>query len=119
LATIRLEGLSVFGHHGAYAHEKEAGVRLGVDLECVLADGRAESSDRLEDTAHYDRVHDTVVEVVGGQSFNLLEALGARLAETVLERFPFRSVTVRLTKHNLAWTAGGRAVVEVVRERRA
>ena len=30
LATIRLEGLSVFGHHGARPYEKEAGQRLEI-----------------------------------------------------------------------------------------
>ena len=46
LATIRLEGLSVFGHHGARPYEKEAGQRLEVDLELVPTDERAETSAR-------------------------------------------------------------------------
>ena len=49
MATIRLEGLSVFGHHGARPYEKEAGQRLEVDLELVPTDARAETSDRLAD----------------------------------------------------------------------
>jgi dihydroneopterin aldolase len=46
LATIRLEGLSVFGHHGARPYEKEAGQRLEVDLELEPLDNRAEDSDQ-------------------------------------------------------------------------
>jgi len=38
LARIRLEGLSVFGHHGARPYEKEAGQRLEVDLELDPSD---------------------------------------------------------------------------------
>src|SRR5437870_1118892 len=49
LALIRLEGLSVFGHHGARPYEKEAGQRLEVDLELEPTDDRAEKSDRLAD----------------------------------------------------------------------
>jgi dihydroneopterin aldolase len=119
LATIRLEGLSVFGHHGARPYEKEAGQRLEVDLELEPTDDRAERSDRLADAVDYDLLNRTVREVVEGRSFHLLETLAATTAETVLERFAVRRVRVRIAKQNLGWTTGGRAVIEVVRERRA
>ena len=108
MALIRLEGLSVFGHHGARPYEKEAGQRLEVDLELEPTDDRAEHSDQL---------YRTVVEVVEGKSFHLLEALAAETARTILERFDVRRVKVRFSKQNLGWTTGGRAVIEVVRER--
>jgi dihydroneopterin aldolase len=119
VATIRLEGLSVFGHHGARPYEKEAGQRLEVDLELEPNDERAERSDKLGDAVDYDRLYQTVREVVEGKSFHLLEALAAATAETVLERFAIRKVRVRISKQNLGWTTGGRAVIEVVRERHA
>jgi dihydroneopterin aldolase len=118
LAKIRLEGLSVFGHHGARPYEKEAGQRLEVDLELDPIDDAAEHSDRLADAVDYDRLYQVVREVVEGKSFHLLEALGASVAETVLERFRVRRVRVRISKQNLGWTTGGRAVIEVSRERR-
>jgi dihydroneopterin aldolase len=119
LATIRLEGLSVFGHHGARPYEKEAGQRLEVDLELVPTDTRAETSDKLADAVDYDMLYRTVREVVEGESFHLLEALAARLADRILERFGVRQVRVRISKQNLGWTTGGRAVIEVTRERHA
>lgn len=119
MAIIRLEGLSVFGHHGARPYEKEAGQRLEVDLELVPTDDRAESSDRLGDAVDYDAIYRTVREVVEGKSFHLLEALAATTAETILERFPVRKVRIRIAKQNLGWTTGGRAVIEVTREKRA
>jgi dihydroneopterin aldolase len=118
VATIRLEGLSVFGHHGARPYEKEAGQRLEVDLELHPLDDRAETSDRLADAVDYDRLYQTVREVVEGKSFHLLEALAATAAETILERFSVSRVRVRIAKQNLGWTTGGRAIIEVVRERR-
>jgi len=117
LATIRLEGLSVFGHHGARPYEKEAGQRLEVDLELQPTNDRAEHSDRLGDAVDYDRLYQTVREVVEGRSFHLLEALAAATADAVLERFDIRRVRVRIAKQNLGWTTGGRAVIEVIRER--
>lgn len=117
MALIRLEGLSVFGHHGARPYEKEAGQRLEVDLELQPRDAAAETSDRLADAVDYDRLYRTVREVVEGRSYHLLEALAATTAETILDRFPVRRVRVRIAKQNLGWTTGGRAVIEVERER--
>jgi dihydroneopterin aldolase len=118
MATIRLEGLSVFGHHGARPYEKEAGQRLEVDLELEPDDDRAEKSDKLADAVDYDELYRTVREVVEQKSFHLLEALAANTASTILERFSVRKVRVKIAKQNLGWTTGGRAVIEVVRERR-
>lgn len=118
MATIRLEGLSVFGHHGARPYEKEAGQRLEVDLELEPVDDRAEHSDRLTDAVDYDRLYETVREVVEGKSFHLLERLAATTADAILVRFAVRRVRVRIAKQNLGWTTGGRVVIEVMRERR-
>ncbi|HUK63482.1 MAG TPA: dihydroneopterin aldolase [Dongiaceae bacterium] len=119
MAVIRLEGLSVFGHHGARPYEKEAGQRLEVDLELIPTADSAEESDRLSDAVDYDHLYRTVREVVEQRSFHLLEALAAATAECILERFPVRRVKVRIAKQNLGWTTGGRAVIEVVREVRS
>jgi dihydroneopterin aldolase len=119
VAIVRLEGLSVFGHHGARPYEKEAGQRLEVDLELEPTDDRAEKSDKLGDAVDYDRLYQTVREVVEQRSFHLLEALAASTAEVILERFAVRRVRVRIAKQNLGWTTGGRAVIEVSRERLA
>ena len=119
MALIRLEGLSVFGHHGARPYEKEAGQRLEVDLELEPVDDRAEKSDKLADAVDYDRLYQTVREVVETKSFHLLESLAACTAETILARFQIRKVRVRFSKQNLGWTTGGQAIIEVVRERRS
>ncbi len=118
LAVVRLEGLSVFGHHGARPYEKEADQPLEVDLEIDPVSDAAEHSDRLVDAVDYDAIYGTVREVVEGRSFHLLEALAAATAEELLARFSLRRVRVRIAKQNLGWTTGGRAIVEVTRERR-
>jgi dihydroneopterin aldolase len=117
LAIIRLEGLSVFGHHGARPYEKEAGQRLEVDLELVPESSASETSDRLADTVDYDLLYRLVCEVNEARSFHLLEALARTMADAILERFPIHRATVRIAKQNLGWTTGGRAVIEVTREK--
>lgn len=119
MTTIRLEGLAVFGHHGARPYEKEAGQRLDVDLELEPLTDQAERSDRLADAVDYDALYRTVREAVEGKSYHLLEALAAALADDILRRFAVRRVHVRIAKQNLGWTTGGRVVIEVARERPA
>ncbi len=117
LATIRLEGLSVFGHHGARPYEKEAGQRLEVDLILEPSNTSAELSDKISETVDYDLLYQLVREVVEGESFHLLEKLARVIADTILERFAIRQATVRIAKQNLGWTTGGRAIIEVTRSR--
>ena len=74
---------------------------------------------KLADAVDYDMLYRTVREVVEGESFHLLEALAARLADIILERFGIQRVCVRIAKQNLGWTTGGRAIIEVTRDRGA
>lgn len=119
MALIRLEGLSIFGHHGASATERRAGTRLDVAVSLDVDTSRAERTDRLADTVSYDLIEATVRKLVEQDSFRLLEALAAHVAETCLARFGAARVAVRLTKQNLAWPTGGRVTVEIVRQRDA
>ena len=115
MAVIRLEGLSVFGHHGASAPERKAGTRLDVEVTLDLDTSRAEASDRLADTVSYDDVEQEVRRQIEEDSFHLLEALAAQVADSCVKRFRADRATVRLTKQNLAWPTGGRVSVEVTR----
>ena len=117
MAVIRLEGLSVFGHHGASLAERRAGTRLDIDVMLDIDTARAEASDQLSDTVSYDVVEAIVRKVVETESFRLLEALAARVAETCLRKCKADLATVRLTKQNLAWPTGGHVSVEVTRSR--
>ena len=115
MARIHLEGLSLFGRHGATATERRVGTRLGVEVLVDVDAARAETSDRLADTVSYDVIEADTRRIVAGESFRLLEALAARIAQTLVERPRVRAATVRLTKQNLAWPTGGRVTVEVTR----
>ncbi len=115
MALIRLEGLALFGHHGATTTERKVGTRLGVDVIVDVDSERAEKSDRLADTVSYDLLEAAVRRVVEDESYRLLEALAARVATVCIERFCVRACTVRLHKQNLAWPTGGSVSVEVTR----
>jgi len=117
LALIRLAGLSLFGHHGANAPERAAGTRLEVDVELELDTTQAELTDRLRYTVNYDEIFALVRDRVESDSFHLLEALAGDIAHAVLVTFGGERVRVRVTKLNLGWPSGGRAIIEVERRR--
>jgi dihydroneopterin aldolase len=115
LAVIRLEGLPLFGHHGANAAERTTGTRLDVMVELELDTTQAEHTDRLRYTVNYDEIFALVRDRVENDSFHLLESLAGDLAHACLSHFGAERVRVRLTKLNLGWPGGGRAIIEVER----
>jgi dihydroneopterin aldolase len=96
--TIELKGIELHGFHGVLDEERADGQRFLVDVELDLADTTAAGSDRIEDAVDYRDVVAAVTEVSDGHAYNLLEALAAALAETLLSRFPVARVRVRVRK---------------------
>jgi 7,8-dihydroneopterin aldolase/epimerase/oxygenase len=100
--TIELQGIELHGFHGVLDEERTKGQRFLVDVELDLADTTAAESDRIEDAVDYRDVLAAVTEVSDGHAYNLLEALAAALAETLLSRFPLVRVRVRVRKPDVA-----------------
>lgn len=81
---ITLTGISAFGHHGVFDHERRDGqpfvadVTLEVDLEAVVA------SDELTDTIDYSVLAAQVESEITGPALNTIEALAGRIAGTCL-----------------------------------
>ena len=93
---IALTGLTVFGRHGVYDHERENGQEFTVDLRLSLSLTPAAESDDVVDTVHYGELAEKVAAVVAGEPVNLIETLAARIADVALEdeRVQLVSVTV-------------------------
>jgi dihydroneopterin aldolase len=79
---IEIEGLELMGFHGATRSEQETGVR----------------SDHLDDTIDYTKVVACIREISDSRRFNLIEALAAAIADTLVERFEISRVRVRVRK---------------------
>ncbi len=95
---ILLEGMSFFGHHGAYPAERELGTHFTVDAELELDLTVAGSSDRLEDTVDYRDAHKLIPEVVEGEPVHLVETLAERVAARLLMLDRVRRVRVVVRK---------------------
>ena len=92
---IELHGLELFGYHGVLEEEKENGQTFWYDVELEVGEWGA--TDRLEDAVDY-RLVVSAVREVNEQRFELLEALAATVAETLIELFAVARVKVRVRK---------------------
>lgn len=95
---IILEGMQLYGYHGANPEEKVLGQAYIVDLAVELDLSKPGDSDRLEDTVSYPQLFRAVQEVLEGESKNLLEATAQAIASKVLAQFPVTAVRVCLKK---------------------
>jgi dihydroneopterin aldolase len=110
MIVVEVEGLEVFGHHGADESERARGQTFLFDIRLEVAD--AARSDRLADTVDYVAVAELVKEVSDGRRYHLLEALSAAVADAIVDRFSSERVHVRVRKPHarpaglpVAWTA--------------
>ena len=92
---VEVHGLELFGYHGVLPEEREQGQTFWYDLELEV--GGWGSTDAIEDAVDYRLVVDAVREV-NDRRFELLEALAATVAETLIERFAVAHVKVRVRK---------------------
>lgn len=95
---IELEGLELWGHHGALEDERETGQRFLFDLAVEYVDTTAATTDVLEDAIDYREIVAIVREISDGRAFTLLEALADAIAAALCDRLPVASARVRVRK---------------------
>jgi dihydroneopterin aldolase len=93
--VVEVTGLELAGRHGALDAEREGLQPFLYDVELELDEP---ATDELVQTADYREVVALIREVSHSRQFHLLESLAATIADTMLERFPARSVYVRVRK---------------------
>jgi len=96
LDEIVLTGLTVFGRHGVYEHERENGQEFTIDVRLTMPLSQAAASDDVADTVHYGELAEKIAAVVAGDPVNLIETLAERIADVALSdpRVQFATVTV-------------------------
>jgi len=96
--VILLEGIQIPAALGVTAAERQVRRPVTLDLEVGLELRDAGNVDRIEHTVHYKRIFEIVQDVAANQEHQLVEALGNRIACSVLSKFEvvdFVTVTVR------------------------
>jgi dihydroneopterin aldolase len=97
-ATIRLDGLSVYAHHGLVAEERSLGQRFEFDVEVDLPHCEACRSDEVGDAVAYEALAAVVVEVATNFRFSLMEALAEAVCMELLAEFPISRVRLAVSK---------------------
>ena len=117
---IVLEGMQLYGFHGANAEERALGQAYVVDLSVELDLKKPGASDLLEDTVNYAHLFRAVQSVVEGESKNVLEATAQDIANKILAEFPVQAVRVCLKKPRppIRGSVMDYAAVEIYRNRR-
>jgi len=95
---ISLSGISATGHHGVAPDERREGQLFVVDVEMRLP---APVADDIAATVDYSKVAQMVVDQIAGEPVQLIETLGRRIADALLDEWPLiRRVSVTVHKPN-------------------
>jgi dihydroneopterin aldolase len=97
---ITLTGLRVRGHHGVYDHERRDGQDFVIDVTVWIDLAGAAATDDVADTVHYGELAGRVAEIVSGTPRNLIETVGAEIAEDVMKDNRAHAVEVTIHKPN-------------------
>lgn len=96
--AILLEGVQIPAALGVTASERRMRRPVLLDLELGIDLGAAGASDHIRHTVRYEDVYALVEEIAGSQEHKLVEALGQRIADGILARFPVDWVRVWVRK---------------------
>jgi 7,8-dihydroneopterin aldolase/epimerase/oxygenase len=95
---IELRGLAIRGRHGVFDHERADGQDFVVDVTVWIDLARAAASDELADTYDYAALAQLAADVVAGPPRNLIETVGAEIADRVMEDERVHAVEVVVHK---------------------
>ena len=100
LDQIRLSGITAFGYHGVFEHERREGQTFGADVVVHLDTRRAAARDDLAHTLNYGELAEQVSAVLAGEPVDLIETVAERIAATVLASGVVQAVDVAVHKPN-------------------
>ncbi|MCL2496573.1 MAG: dihydroneopterin aldolase [Clostridiales bacterium] len=95
---ICLKGLYFEACHGVYKEEKHVKQPFYVNIEMFVDTREAAQADDLALSVDYSLIYRKVCVLMERHSFNLLETLAARIAESILEYSKVQRVRVEVEK---------------------
>ncbi|MGB0659069.1 MAG: 2-amino-4-hydroxy-6-hydroxymethyldihydropteridine diphosphokinase [Mangrovicoccus sp.] len=119
--TVFVSNLCLHAFHGVFPEEKRLGQKFFIDINCRLAVPPGGVGDDYGQTVCYDSLCNLAQEISEAQSFDLIETLGERISQSILDRFAtVREVSVTIRKPSAPIRASLDHVgITVSRQRRA
>jgi dihydroneopterin aldolase len=93
---IELQGLEVFGYHGAYEEEQRNGQLFLWDVQLDV--GERGADDDLKGALDYTHVAAKIRELSDAHRFNLLEGLATSVADALYAQFAPKRLKLRVRK---------------------
>jgi len=98
VATIFIRDLVVNGRHGVHEHEKTTPQPFKLSVELEFDTSHAQQSDDIGDTLDYSAMRQTIISVVEGSSYDLLERLAQVVADKLFEDSRVQQLRISIEK---------------------
>jgi 7,8-dihydroneopterin aldolase/epimerase/oxygenase len=95
---IELRGLTVHGRHGVFDYERANGQDFVIDITVWIDLDEAAVSDDLTHTYDYGALAQRAADIVAGPPRNLIETVGAEIADHVMDDARVHAVEVVVHK---------------------
>ena len=97
--TIDVKGIKAYGKHGVYREEKEKEQLFIIDVKLLINQNKEPTNnidrDNLNKTINYEKVIETVINLVKQESFSLIETIAFNIIDKLRdEKIKEISVTV-------------------------
>lgn len=117
---IRIKKATFYGYHGVRSEEQSVGGKFEADVDIYTDFSNAAKHDSLSETIDYHKVYSFMYQLALEQKYYLIEALAAKIADELLNRFTtIQKIAVRVRKNNPPLGGVVDCVeVEVVKERK-
>ena len=93
-----LQGMETQASIGIYDHERGALQRITIDAELRLFPLTEPLDDQIESALNYDRIRDTILNIVSAKHYDLQETLARKLFDALCLLDDVQSVRVRTSK---------------------
>ncbi|MFC3121058.1 dihydroneopterin aldolase [Agaribacter flavus] len=109
--TVFIQGLELSTIIGVYDFERNEKQRVIVDIEIATDLSKASETDNIDDTVDYGHIAETLSQVASNSRFQLLEALGKEMLDTLFSYYPLKTVSLTINKPDIISNAKGVGVI--------
>ena len=101
LTRLSIRDAEFYAYHGVKSEEQTLGGKYQIDLDLHYDATQAIINDEVNFALNYDEAIFCIEEVIGGESYNLIETIANEILNMVMEKFQnLAKATVRVRKMN-------------------